>query len=393
MENQRLIIMKTYMQKLTGMASWSLALAGALSLTQFQAAGAGAGSRSAGYGVVTVSDDTNASAIALAGGAPDKPIVIEPFGAGGRLERKEVTWLGAAVEEAPEVLTAQLGLDPGVGLVVTYVATNSPAAKADLQKNDLLVEFEGQSLVHPLQLRKLVQARKEGDTVKLGFYRAGKKHTVSATLAKTVTGFSWPEGAPFGPSFGGGGSFGGSVRPFPDLPPGEAIREQAEKIREAMERLYSDSRVQDELRRSFEQVRRIYEEALRSQTNVNAEVDALRKKLENLARSKVLLDDKAAITVKSTGRSAKSLVKADDSGTIVLVKNPKLHLTAHDQDGKLLFDGEIETSQQRDQVPRELWNKVEPLLKKMTSEDEAQPDAKPVSPKETASPPDNGSSL
>ena len=37
----------------------------------------------------------------------------------------------------------------GKGLLVTYVATNSPAAKASLQKNDLLVEMDGQKLVLP----------------------------------------------------------------------------------------------------------------------------------------------------------------------------------------------------------------------------------------------------
>src|SRR5439155_27178920 len=61
---------------------------------------------------------------------------------------------------------------------------DSPAAKAGLKKNDVLIELEGQSLVHPAQLRKLVQARKPGDKVKLVFYRGGKKHTESATLEK-----------------------------------------------------------------------------------------------------------------------------------------------------------------------------------------------------------------
>ena len=67
---------------------------------------------------------------------------------------------------------------------MTYVAPDSPGAKAGLQKNDVLVELEGQLLVHPAQLRKLVQVHKEGDTVELVFYRAGKKQTVSATLGR-----------------------------------------------------------------------------------------------------------------------------------------------------------------------------------------------------------------
>src|SRR5436309_7272180 len=98
---------------------------------------------------------------------------------------KDRTWLGVGVEEASEALADQLGLDPGVGLVVTHVSADSPAAKAGLKKNDVLIELAGQSLVHPGQLRKLVQARKPGDKVKVVFYRAGKKQTESATLEKS----------------------------------------------------------------------------------------------------------------------------------------------------------------------------------------------------------------
>src|SRR5262249_28652298 len=63
-------------------------------------------------------------------------------------KRKQVTWLGLATDEASEALISQLRLDPGVGLIVTYVAADSPAAKAGMQKNDVLVECDGQALVH-----------------------------------------------------------------------------------------------------------------------------------------------------------------------------------------------------------------------------------------------------
>src|SRR5882724_4363828 len=58
-------------------------------------------------------------------------------------------WLGVSTSEASETLSSQLNLRPGVGLVINYVASNSPAAKAGLQKNDVLVRLDDQSLVHP----------------------------------------------------------------------------------------------------------------------------------------------------------------------------------------------------------------------------------------------------
>jgi hypothetical protein len=138
-------------------------------------------------------------------------------------------------------------------------------------------------------------------------------------------------------------------------------------------------KVQAEIQHSLEQARKAYQEALRNSSNAGAALGPLRKVLEELTRSGVSVNNNATVTVRSTGKSAKSMVTTDESGTIVIVANPKLHLTAHDKEGKLLFDGKIETSEQRTQVPLDLWNKVEPLLDKMTPKAEAE-EIKPAQP-------------
>ena len=84
------------------------------------------------------------------------------------------------------------------------------------------------------------------------------------------------------------------------------------------------------------------------------------------------------MTVRSTGQRVKSVVKSDDSGTIVIVSNPKPHLTAHDKEGKLMFDGEIDTPKQRAKVSPELWEKVEPLLDKVAPRAEKETETEPA---------------
>ena len=277
--------------------------------------------------------------------------------------RKDVPWLGVSANEVGEALTAQLGLDPGVGLVVTYVAPDSPAAKAGIQKHDVLVELQDQSLVLPAQLRKLVRARQEGDTVKLKFYRAGKPQTVSATLAKSPSGFRAMDGEE------------SSLR---DLhlrllgePAGKELELQMEALKGMLGNLKIDQKkIQDEVRRSVEKARKSFQDALKQMDKSTSTTDASRQALEELARSGVLLDNKAIVTVRSNDKSVKNLVKTDDSGTIVIVANPKLHLTAHDRDGKLLFDGAIETEEQRAKVPKEVWEKVEPMLAQLSAKPE-----------------------
>ena len=111
-------------------------------------------SRSASAGVI-VNQDADPEEKVVVKVVTDEDVDARPA--------KDRIWLGVGVEEASEALADQLGLDSGVGLVVTHVSADSPVAKAGLKKNDVLVELEGQALVHPAQLRKLVQARKPGD--------------------------------------------------------------------------------------------------------------------------------------------------------------------------------------------------------------------------------------
>ena len=77
------------------------------------------------------------------------------------------------------------------------------------------------------------------------------------------------------------------------------------------------------------------------------------------------MDKDATVTVKSNGKSVKTMVKADDTGTYVIVANPKKRLTVHDKQGKLLFDDEIETSEQQEKMPKEIREKVKPMLEQM----------------------------
>ena len=171
---------------------------------------------------------------------------------------KDRAWLGVAIEEAPEALAEQLELDPGVGLVVTHVSADSPAARAGLKKNDVLVELAGQSLVLPAQLRKLVQLRKPGDKVKLVFYRAGKKQTETATLEQAPARFGL---------FDDGGNPGENLRALEldlsGLPGTSALHAHAKALGESLRQIPGAAKVEisTEIKRSMEQARKAIEEA------------------------------------------------------------------------------------------------------------------------------------
>ena len=78
----------------------------------------------------------------------------------------------------------------------------------------------------------------------------------------------------------------------------------------------------------------------------------------------VIFGNRPSARARSKGKGSRTLVKTDETGTIILIGPPNLRLTARDKDGKLLFDGEIETDEQRAKVPKEVWERVEPMIEK-----------------------------
>jgi len=300
----------------------------------------------------------------------------------------ERPWLGVAIEEASEALSEQLGLEPGVGLVIVHVVPGSPADRAGLKKNDVLVEWAGHRLVHPGQLRRLVQARRAGDVVKLVFYRGGARQTASVTLAHAPPSFSaWMDRDALREPFRE------LQRELRDLRLGDVFRDYGRQFREQLGRFSTEQvpkvqkeiqrslqqarqalqdaarrmsnaqpRIQMEIERSIEQARQALEQALRQMTNVQHSLPAAPGPLRDLLRSGIRLDKNASVVVRTRGETARTLVKSDDWGTLVLIGPPHLHLTAHDKEGKLLFDGAIETPEQRAKVPPEVWQRVAPLL-------------------------------
>ena len=295
--------------------------------------------------VIVVENTSNAAAPKAEKGAIRRKVIIEKSEKDGEVaEQTEVTRLGVAGEETSEAVAAQLGLASGAGLLVAYIAPNSPAAKAGLQKNDVLVDFEGQLLVHPVQLRKLVQMHKAGDSVKLEFYRAGKKQNATAILDKT-------KAAP--------------VRVMQELmfdedhplhlmhmqPPG---RNNSQLDKE---------RLKIEIRQSVEDARKSVEQVLKEVGQEKKHA----KMMAELARSGVLVDKEATVTVGTSGSAVKTMVRSDDAGTYVLVADPKLRLTVHDKQGKLIFDGEIETAKQKEKIPAKIQEKLKPMLEEMNA--------------------------
>ncbi len=124
---------------------------------------------------------------------PPKPPAVE-----GILRGERGAWLGVRLRDVTADKARELKLPGEYGAIVVEVAKDSPAAKAGLEKNDVILEFAGDRVHSVAQLQRLVRETPPGRTLPLVISRAGQTRTLSANLEKWRAGFGTPleEGAP-----------------------------------------------------------------------------------------------------------------------------------------------------------------------------------------------------
>ena len=83
-------------------------------------------------------------------------------------------YLGVRIEEIRAEKAAELGIDPGNGVLVAEVFPDTPAAKAGLRKNDRILKFAGRVVHNPRQLQELVEQTEMGTSQAAEVIRDGK---------------------------------------------------------------------------------------------------------------------------------------------------------------------------------------------------------------------------
>src|SRR5262249_9100871 len=100
------------------------------------------------------------------------------------------TFLGALFC-APRSETAEAGItahaatgnDRPAGVLVTYVLPDSPAARADLRRNDLLLAYDGHKIRASAHLATLIRADRPARKAKLQVQRGKRALTIEAPRA------------------------------------------------------------------------------------------------------------------------------------------------------------------------------------------------------------------
>src|SRR5947209_16022879 len=293
-----------------------------------------------------------------------------PVGPGNERDRHEkkvpVTYLGVETSDVPRVVSEQLGLPKGFGLVVDYIVPDGPAAAAGIQQNDILKMFNDQILTEPDQLSKLVRSYSEGTTVNLTVLRKGKEEKIGVKLSKKEV----PQEREFGPgrhrhnfNFNGMdmGDFG-----MNDLQ--EEMNHLKEQFGNGEQGMIHDAvmtaqaeaqRVREEAQRRRDLAQRMRDQAQRIRDQAQRARDEARRAAGNITVTK---DQDGGLKTTRIDIGKAQIVYSDDKGELRVEKvDGKKVLTAKDPQGLLLFSGPVETKEELDKIPAEVRQRYEKL--------------------------------
>lgn len=109
-------------------------------------------------------------------------------------EKTAGAFLGVELYDAPELLVKHLGLEPGQGQVIKNIFKNSPAEKAGLDKDDILLEMNGKKIVGQHEFVQEMRNSKPSAKITLKVMQAGKKKDITLQLGQMPADFdaeSW----------------------------------------------------------------------------------------------------------------------------------------------------------------------------------------------------------
>ncbi|HXF06046.1 MAG TPA: PDZ domain-containing protein [Blastocatellia bacterium] len=97
-------------------------------------------------------------------------------------ESRRTGFLGVYIDEVTAEKAKEFNLPGEYGVIISRVEPESPAAKAGLKENDVIIEYNGIRVEGTLQFNRLVRETPPGRTVTLRIVRDGKRQDVKATI-------------------------------------------------------------------------------------------------------------------------------------------------------------------------------------------------------------------
>jgi|GEM_PF-859715 len=291
--------------------------------------------------------------------------------------QKPTPYLGVSTGPLPAALGAQLNLPEGFGLLVEQVVPDSPAAKAGIQRYDVLKQLNDQQLAAPDQLAALVRSAGKDAEVSVTVVRKGTEQKLTVKVGERLL----PEKT----AGEGTGFFNWRVEPLRQLP--EMARDAARRGEEQARRVQEHIRGFQEKMGDFQ---KRLQEWQKNPSGTPPEMpkleaptpptppkppkpsepqppqaapepprpaDLLRESRPGGAPS-VRMNQDGNVTTWNTAQAR--IVIKDDRGEIRLrSENGQRFATVMGPQGAVIFDGPVDTEEQRRALPEDARRKLE----------------------------------
>lgn len=263
-----------------------------------------------------------------------------------------VTYLGVNTSPPSEALVEQLKLPKGFYLLIDSVEPDSPAATAGLRAFDLLQRLDDQLLVNSEQLTVLIRNRRAGDEVDLTLVREGQplklrarlgEHRLSDAVEQQETGLVLAD-------VGNNGSTATSLAML-------ALANAT--LSDVVDLSIRNDDVKDE-----DYVRRVYLDLTGTPPSdrelaVFVADDRPNKRQRLIDR----LLSRPDVIDRVRGNAVLEWSDAEHSLVLTTTEAGQKRLLAKDTQAKVLFDGPVESEEQRQQLGPRLAAKLELMLK------------------------------
>ena len=246
---------------------------------------------------------------------------------------RTIAYLGIYATKVNPNVSHQLMLTENLYLNVERVEKNSPAEKAGIQKFDLLLQLNDQILVNQEQLKYLVRSKMPTDVVTLTLLRQGKKQKITLKLGEAnLTEENSRQNSTLGNRF-----------PLDDPFDMDRFFDNPRNIRDLIDR-----------------------HSIQPYLHFNQNRGRHKKILPPAQLDDEPLHPKTNIESFSSQTSQSQIMIPDADGTLEWTeKDGQKYLRVLDSLGKVLFDGPINTDEERNSLPNDVSERLKELENNM----------------------------
>jgi len=239
---------------------------------------------------------------------------------------QKVTFLGVEAKKLDDSLMAQMGLENNAGVLVGHVVEKSPAEKAGIKEHDVIMRFNGKIVKGSSDFVEKIQKCLPNETVEMEIIRGGKTMTIKATLSETTP-----------PAFD-------NLKQMPKLdriiPHIEFRTDPANKGQTVM--------------------------IMQNSANDDGDADKPDKNTATKSDKHTMVTSHVTISSDSATTQNKVLnIKTQEGEIRLKEEDGKRHVTAIDPKGVVLFDGPINTEEERSKLPPDIKKRIESIEKNL----------------------------